>query len=138
MAKISFLARLSTTLLLVSQSLVVAAADDRSTSCRCLPGDSCWPTISEWKTLNSSIGGRLIATSPLGKPCHDPTYNATECEILQGEWLMPQLHMESSSSVMAPFFANQSCDPWQPKSRPCTLGNYVRYAVMFPMRKILW
>lgn len=37
--------------------------------------------------------------------------------------------MESSSSVMAPFFANQSCDPWQPESRPCTLGNYVNYAV---------
>lgn len=37
--------------------------------------------------------------------------------------------MESSSSVMAPFFANQSCDPFQPIERPCTLGNYVRYAV---------
>lgn len=30
---------------------------------------------------------------------------------------------------MAPFFANQSCDPFQPQSRPCELGNYVRYAV---------
>jgi FAD/FMN-containing dehydrogenase len=30
---------------------------------------------------------------------------------------------------MAPFFANQSCDPFQPRDRPCELGNYVRYAV---------
>lgn len=30
---------------------------------------------------------------------------------------------------MAPIFANQSCDPWQPQSKPCTLGNYVDYAV---------
>jgi hypothetical protein len=30
---------------------------------------------------------------------------------------------------MAPFFANQSYDPWQPQSRPCELGNYVAYAV---------
>lgn len=30
---------------------------------------------------------------------------------------------------MAPFFANQSCDPFQPRERPCELGNYVRYAV---------
>lgn len=37
--------------------------------------------------------------------------------------------MASSSSVMAPFFANQSCDPFQPESRACLLGNYVRYAV---------
>lgn len=30
---------------------------------------------------------------------------------------------------MAPFFANQSCDPWTPRERPCELGAYVRYAV---------
>lgn len=37
--------------------------------------------------------------------------------------------MNSSSSVMAPFFANQSCDPFTKESKPCLLGNYVRYAV---------
>lgn len=30
---------------------------------------------------------------------------------------------------MAPLFANASCDPFQPEDTPCTLGNYVRYAV---------
>ncbi|KAK7730020.1 hypothetical protein SLS57_001679 [Botryosphaeria dothidea] len=30
---------------------------------------------------------------------------------------------------MAPFFANQSCDPFTPADTPCTLGNYVRYAI---------
>lgn len=30
---------------------------------------------------------------------------------------------------MAPLFANQSCDPFQPQSKACTLGNYIRYAV---------
>lgn len=30
---------------------------------------------------------------------------------------------------MAPFFANRSCDPFTPESTPCTLGNYVNYAV---------
>lgn len=37
--------------------------------------------------------------------------------------------VNSSSSVMAPFFANQSCDPWTPRERPCELGTYVHYAV---------
>ncbi len=36
---------------------------------------------------------------------------------------------ESSSSVMAPFFANGSCDPFHPVSKPCTLDNYIVYAV---------
>ena len=30
---------------------------------------------------------------------------------------------------MAPWFANGSCDPFHPVSKPCTIGNYVVYAV---------
>lgn len=30
---------------------------------------------------------------------------------------------------MAPFFANQSCDPFTSKENPCRYGNYARYAV---------
>ncbi|KAG0648444.1 FAD-linked oxidoreductase ZEB1 [Hyphodiscus hymeniophilus] len=110
---------------LVQGSIILATAS----SCRCLPGDSCWPTTKEWKALNTTVGGRLVATVPLGSPCHDPKYNGTECAILQSQWLQPQLHMNSSSSVMAPFFANQSCDPFTAETKPCTLGNYVDYAV---------
>lgn len=37
--------------------------------------------------------------------------------------------MNDSASVMAPYFAYQSCDPFTSRLKPCTLGNYVRYAV---------
>ena len=37
--------------------------------------------------------------------------------------------LDSSSSVMQTYFANQSCDAFTPKNRPCLLGNYVDYAV---------
>lgn len=37
--------------------------------------------------------------------------------------------MADPSSVQAPFFANQSCDPFTAATIPCTYGNYVRYAV---------
>src|SRR5690242_13032148 len=30
---------------------------------------------------------------------------------------------------MQAYFANQSCDPFTDRSKPCTLGNYVSYAV---------
>ena len=118
-----------------------------ASTCRYLPGDAGWPSPSAWNSLNTTVGGRLIATVPLGQPCHDPFYNATECKILQDGWIYPQTQwvtmlnrkcmrtrsslpsLPSSSSVMAPFFANQSCDPFQPESRACLLGNYVDYAV---------
>lgn len=30
---------------------------------------------------------------------------------------------------MAPFFANRSCDPFQPRSAQCVIGSYVQYAI---------
>ncbi|KAK1995412.1 FAD binding domain-containing protein [Colletotrichum falcatum] len=108
----------------------VHGADKRAAGeCKCFPGDSCWPATAQWDALNTTVGGNLIATVPLGSPCHDPTYDAAACASLQSQWQYSEIHMNSSSSIMAPFFANQSCDPFQPESRPCTLGNYVVYSV---------
>ncbi|PWY71002.1 FAD-binding domain-containing protein [Aspergillus heteromorphus CBS 117.55] len=106
-----------------------ALASSSSSSCHCMPGDSCWPSTSSWDSLNTTVGGRLVATVPIGTPCHDPNYNGDECTTLQDNWYYPQTHFVSSSSVMQSYFANQSCDPFTAESRACELGNYVSYAV---------
>ncbi|KEY73156.1 hypothetical protein S7711_09595 [Stachybotrys chartarum IBT 7711] len=98
-------------------------------SCRCLPGDACWPSTAKWDRFNSTVGGRLVASEPIGSPCHDPNYDAAACEALQAQWFDPSTHIPSSSSIMQTYFANQSCDPFTDRSVPCTLGNYVSYAV---------
>lgn len=36
---------------------------------------------------------------------------------------------DSSSSIMAPLFANRSCDPYTPRYENCSLGTYIDYAV---------
>ncbi|PNP44323.1 hypothetical protein TGAMA5MH_03929 [Trichoderma gamsii] len=98
-------------------------------ACRNLPGDPGWPSAASWASLNKTLNGRLIATVPLGTPCHDPHFNSNVCANLQAAWELPQTHYVTSSSIMQPFFANQSCDAFTPESRPCLLGNYVSYAV---------
>ncbi|CAG8896820.1 unnamed protein product [Penicillium egyptiacum] len=110
-------------------SLVALAAPAIASDCHCLPSDSCWPAPSAWASLNSTVGGRLVATVPIGSPCHEPNYDAAACAALKANWNMPQPHFDSSSSVMQTYFANQSCDPFTSKSEPCRLGNYVNYAV---------
>ncbi|KAL4963956.1 putative isoamyl alcohol oxidase [Aspergillus stella-maris] len=110
--------------LLFARSTVASTED-----CHCLPGDSCWPSVDQWNELNSTVGGRLIATVPVGHPCHEPTYDATACTELQDNWNYPQTHYLSSSSIMQQYFANRSCDPFTDKETPCELGNYVSYAV---------
>ena len=69
--------------------LTYARLGGRST-CYCFPGDSCWPSTSAWAQLNTTVGGRLIATVPIGTPCHDPNYDAAACIALQGQWTLPQ------------------------------------------------
>ncbi|KAJ4312742.1 hypothetical protein N0V94_007295 [Neodidymelliopsis sp. IMI 364377] len=107
----------------------VVATSQSSARCKTVPGDKAWPSKSEWNSFNRTVGGRLVATVPLGASCHGSTFDNATCEDLKSQWQTEKIHYESSSSVMAPFFANQSCDPFQPRDRPCELGNYVRYAV---------
>ncbi len=72
-------------------SVVAGVVLSRSSSeCRYLSGDSGWPSIPAWSQRDSTVQGRLIATVPLGLPCHNSTYNATECAILSADWVLPQ------------------------------------------------
>lgn len=61
--------------------------DTPDKSCRCFPGDDCWPSDAEWSFLNATVEGRLIATVPLGSPCHDPYYDGEQCAYLREQWL---------------------------------------------------
>ncbi|KAL4900447.1 hypothetical protein BDW74DRAFT_182780 [Aspergillus multicolor] len=107
-------------------AIITAAA---ATFCRCFPSDRCWPSDETWSKFNDSVNGRLIRTVPLAAPCHDPQYDAAFCAWLQVSWFVPEPHYDSSSSLMAPYFGNNTCDPFHPREQPCLLGNYVVYAV---------
>ena len=66
-----------------------SSSSSSSSSCKCFPGDACWPTAAAWNALNATVGGRLVATVPLGTPCHDPHYNGATCSYLQSQWQTP-------------------------------------------------
>lgn len=74
-------------------ALLVSVSADTTVykpSCRYLPGDPGWPSAAAWSALNSTVHGRLVATIPIGTPCHDPKYNQTACATLQTNWELPQ------------------------------------------------
>jgi hypothetical protein len=66
--------------------LAVATAATKDKTCKCFPGDACWPSEQEWNAFNATVGGRLIKTIPLGSPCHDPNYDEALCEELASQW----------------------------------------------------
>ncbi|GKT46425.1 FAD-linked oxidoreductase sor8 [Colletotrichum spaethianum] len=104
----------------------------RDSTCRCYPGEDCWPTTAKWDAFNETVGGRLIATVPIGAVCHDSSFGAydeAKCTALQNSWANSETHIQTSSSVMAAFFANDSCDPFLDRTARCIVGTYVQYAV---------
>ena len=126
---------LSTLLTLTSavriQANSIALKDESSAaSCRYLPGDAGWPNAEDWAQLNSSVSGRLIATTPPSAyVCHDPTYDETACAQLRERWDYPEAHFDDPSAFMSAYHQNASCDPYTPQSSPCLQGNYVEYAI---------
>ncbi|KAF5541115.1 isoamyl alcohol oxidase [Fusarium napiforme] len=116
-------------LALLPLALLIDSSSATSASCRCLPSDKCWPADSVWAKFNTTVNGALIKTVPLGSPCHDPNYDEAACAAVKDSWKWPMTHIETSSSVMQNWFANQSCDAFTAEEKPCTLGNYVSYAV---------
>ncbi|KIJ39319.1 hypothetical protein M422DRAFT_175378 [Sphaerobolus stellatus SS14] len=101
----------------------------RSAKCKALPSDASWPATKVWDSFNSSVNGRLIRTVPIGTPCHGSHFNQTECAFVRNNWHETSLHLPSSSSMMTPLFANESCDPFTASNAQCVIGTYVQYAV---------
>lgn len=71
--------------------LLARLGDAQGPRARCyrLPGDKDWPSDEAWSTLNSTVNGKLVATVPIGSPCHDPTYDASACDALKAQWTNP-------------------------------------------------
>jgi hypothetical protein len=74
--------------------LVFAAP--RVDRCVCLPGQSCWPSDADWSSFNGSVGGKLTAIYPVGRPCHDPTFDTSVCSAIteqftNGTWKSDQI-----------------------------------------------
>ena len=70
--------------------------------------------------------------SPLAAPCHDSVfgpYNEAECNRVRDHWFHAETHVDSPNSPMAPFFSNNSCNPFSARDEPCVFGTDVSYAV---------
>ena len=103
-------------------------------NCRCGPEDSCWPSKQDWDNLNSTVGGHLVKTVPLGAVCrysfgNVSYYDATACAKLKASWNLVDPHLLSSSSMMQQLWVNASCDPFDPPSTACLVDGYVLYTI---------
>ncbi|KAB2573418.1 FAD-linked oxidoreductase patO [Lasiodiplodia theobromae] len=106
-----------------SANVVVA----QNSTCKCIPGDACWPAADAWAELNTTVSGKLIANKPLAHVCHDPDYDEAACTALKSEWVWPLVFQDAPTAMMDPVW--QTCTPFTPREEPCELGRDAAYSI---------
>ncbi|KAF1847051.1 FAD-binding domain-containing protein [Cucurbitaria berberidis CBS 394.84] len=102
----------------------------------CVPGQSCWPSSSEWSTFNQTINGNLRLTVPWAAPCYSNS-SSEECQEValnytnaisrtQQYGAMEFLNWETCGESQC--FLN-SYKPSSPVSETCSLGRLSTYYV---------
>ncbi|KAH8898411.1 FAD binding domain protein [Thozetella sp. PMI_491] len=81
-------------------------------SCKCLPQDPCWPSASDWSTLNDTLSGRLIQFVPPGSVCYQsqPNFNKGACDALIANYSTWSFNSANPASMGK----NGGCDPIYP------------------------
>ena len=54
----------------------------RPLTCKCLPGDDCFPSVDEWAAFSDTLSSPLIVDQrPIGSTCYEssPNFNADVC-----------------------------------------------------------
>ncbi|KAI0172769.1 FAD-binding domain-containing protein [Hypoxylon sp. FL1284] len=123
----------------LSPLLLTGVLGQDAPSCRCTPGDSCWPSQSEWDQLNTDVGGKLIATRPIAEACYPASGSGSgaqdpaDCDYVAQQW--PAEDFQTSDPIGRVLPYNVTCPPINyaagesPPATGCSLGINPVYAV---------
>ncbi|KAH7909019.1 hypothetical protein BJ138DRAFT_279152, partial [Hygrophoropsis aurantiaca] len=64
----------------------LALGSTRNSSCRCLYGQQCWPSSSDFSSLQSQLSQPLIYPIPTASGCYPPSSPSGNCSDIQANW----------------------------------------------------
>ena len=110
-----------------SLSVSCSAADD--TCCKATPSSPSWPNQAQWKALNSSISGQLLAPLPPAAVCDTslPVFDNASCSYVASQYTVSDFHAKDPVSVDQPNWENDACLP--SSEYPCNLQQFPKYVV---------
>ncbi|CAH0043754.1 unnamed protein product [Clonostachys solani] len=116
-------------------ALAAPQRQDSGLSCKCYKGDDCWPSPSDWESLNRTVGGTLRKVIPPAASCYNEfegmkTYDREACDaategFLSGEWTI-----ESGVAPIGPYPTNKTCLPTTNPGDICLIGYLPEYVIM--------
>ncbi|KZW00741.1 FAD binding domain-containing protein [Exidia glandulosa HHB12029] len=123
----------STTAAWPSEQLV--SKGGKAYSCKCYPGDACYPTSDEWRKLNATVGGNLQVALPPGAPCHNslngiPTFDAAKCADVMANFMGEQWTTDQPIANLWTYWTNDTCLPTTDPGTSCTRGFYGDWVIL--------
>ncbi len=103
-----------------------------------VPGQSCWPSESQWNAFNRRVAGQLIKTAPIARSCYSgPEQDAKRCDYIDKMWSDQDFQTENPIGRPLPY--NITCAPvdvarggaptTQSPTTQCLIGQAPVYAV---------
>lgn len=120
---------------LVPLILVAVSTRPDESNCRCTPQQKCWPSPSEWSSLNDTIDGNLAVVRPLAAVCHAGSeQDATACKKVTSLWTNSTWRAAQPGAVQWTNWEawparNESCYVDTAPSSPCGQGRVSLYSV---------
>ncbi|KAH8674205.1 hypothetical protein BX600DRAFT_433794 [Xylariales sp. PMI_506] len=113
--------------------LAVMGACATTRTCKCSPGDDCWPSETTWAQFNQTVSGKLISTTPLAISCYPGVeYDPAICADVAVDWYTDTF--QSTNPIGLDYPLNITCPPIDTSNstasgKSCSLGTNPWYAV---------
>ncbi|KAK7214219.1 hypothetical protein V2G26_021397 [Clonostachys chloroleuca] len=112
---------------LAGLALAAPQRQDSGLSCKCYRGDDCWPSPSDWETLNRTVGGTLRKVTPPAASCYNEfdsmqTYDREACEAATA--------INSGVAPIGPYPTSETCLPTINPEDTCLVGYLPEYVIM--------
>ncbi|PPR01858.1 hypothetical protein CVT24_001339 [Panaeolus cyanescens] len=99
-------------------------------SCKCLPGQPCFPKQPVISAFERSLSHPLIHPRPIGSVCfpNDPTFNQAACDSVKAKWHngtyrtnIPQAPQFTNWEALINSTSVEQCDPFSDVSNPANV-----------------
>lgn len=90
-------------LALVGSHLLLASSTALGKPCKCLYGDACWPSTSQFTSLAGKLSQPLIHPAPPEAACYDAS-QADKCAEVQANYDRGRWRSDQSGSTQSPNF----------------------------------
>lgn len=108
-------------------------SQELTSRCVQVPGDSCWPSESEWGALNSTVEGALFPNQPIAVSCYPGSaLDGDKCAAVNDVWGSPDF--QTSHPVGRSYPHNHTCPPVDVEAGEepvgtCSLGPLPTYTI---------